>query len=234
MTKLLHNVPFLDTREQYGIWEDFLHTFPGEGWAVVEDAAATQVAADGVKGILVIATAAVDNDEAYVHNDNEVFKFAAGKPFVFEALVDFTEIDTDKANIVVGVVDAVAADLMVDDGGGPKASYSGALFFKVDGGTLWQCETSISTAQTTETTDVTAGGGTYQRLRIECRSISSTQGEVAFFIDGQQCRDSNGNLIKQVVTFASATEMQLVVGVKAGSGAVETLNVDFAGCEQLR
>jgi hypothetical protein len=179
-----------------------------------------------------------DNDEAYIESANEVFKFAADKPLLFEARVQFTEANTDDANILVGLLDAVGANSLQDNGAGPPASYSGATFFKVDGGTVWQCETSVTTTQTTtELTAanvnnlakraVTAGGAAYQTLRIEYMPYSATNAYVTFFVDGVAVAQHD-------YVFTSATEMQIGLGVKNGGANLETLNVDYVVCSQER
>jgi len=243
MTKLLNQPAWLEKVGQYSVFSDFNHYVTADEFTTVATDAGAAAVADGAKGILAITPSdgtVADNDETYIKSTIEIFKFAAGKPLLFEALVQFTEGATDDANVIVGVKDAVAANTLLDDGGGPAASYSGAVFFKVDGGTLWQVESSIAGAQTTSTTDVTAGGAAYQKLRLEYRPISATQGEVVYFIDDQQCQTapSGGtikNAIKHIVTFATATEMQVCIGMKNGAvTTVETLNVDYVGCDQLR
>jgi hypothetical protein len=179
-----------------------------------------------------------DNDETYVESANEVFKFAADKPLLFEARVQFTEANTDDANILVGLMDAVAANSLQDNGAGPPSSYSGAVFFKIDGGTVWQTETSLSTTQTTNeltSTNVnnlskkaqTAGGAAYQTLRIEYMPYSSTNAYVTFFVDGVAVAQHD-------YVFTSATEMQIALGVKNGGANLETLNVDYVSCSQER
>ncbi len=128
----------------------------------------------------------------------------------------------------LGLMDAVAANALQNDGAGPKASYSGAVFYKVDGETVWRCESSIGASQVTTQTSVTAGGSTAQRLTIEFQPITSSLGEVRFFID-------DALVAKHAITFSSATEMQVVLGVKDGDASdEETLNVDYVACYQLR
>jgi len=178
-----------------------------------------------------------DNDEVYLESPNETFKFAADKPIILEGKVQFTEANTDDANVIFGLLDAVGANTLVDDGAGPKASYSGMVFFKEDGQTLWSVEASIAGTQTTaqltaanslDKVAKTAGGASYQKLRIEFRPFSSTAAEILFFIDDVHVyRIAN-------FTYTSATEMQIGVGIKNGAGNLETLNIDYIGCYQLR
>jgi hypothetical protein len=202
----------------------------GDLWTKVTsiDGTATVLDAAGGKIAIASAVATAGNEECLLKSNKESFKFAAAKPLLFEALVDFTETQTNQANVIAGLMDAVAAGSLQDNGAGPKASYSGAVFFKVDGETVWQCESSIGAAQVTTKTDVTAGGADPQRLAIEFQPLTSTLGEVRFFIDDEL-------VAKHEITFTSATEMQVVLGVKDGDvNDVETLNVDYAACYQLR
>lgn len=238
MTVGLNKAPNLDRLPlQFEFVDDFVQFITTDEWTSVLTDTGTVAVGDAANGIAVITASdgsEADNDQAYLHTTNELWKFVADKPISFEALVQFTEANTDDANILVGLMDAVAADALKDDGGGPKDSYSGAVFFKVDGGTVWQVESSKTTTQTTTTTSITAGGAAYQRLTIEWRPISSTEGEVTFAIDGQYLVNSDNLPIVHTVVFTSATEMQLVFGVKNGDTNVEVLNVDLVRCIQRR
>jgi hypothetical protein len=217
-------------RRAYGFFDDFFQFVTGDLWTLVTGVDGSATVLDAAGGKIAIKSAAVTagNEEAYLKSNKESFKFAAGKPLLFEALVNFTEAAANQANVIAGVMDAVAAGALQDDGAGPKASYSGAVFFKVDGETVWQCESSIAGAQETTATEVTAGGAAPQRLAIEFHPLTSTTGEVRFFID-------DALVAKHGITFTSATEMQVVLGVKDGDADdEETLNVDYAACYQLR
>jgi len=228
MTKLLELPDQLKLRRQFGFFDDFDTYVTTQRWTTTADAGGSQALdADGVGGLLAITTGSVDNDEAYVESTVELYKFDADKPIVFEARVQYTEAATDAANILLGLMDAVGADSLQDDGAGPKASYSGAVLFKSDGATVWNCESSIGSSQVTTVTEQTAGGSTSQTLRIEFQPITSTDGEIRFFID-------DAFVAKHSLTFTSATEMAIVLGAKAGSANGETLNVDYVACYQLR
>jgi hypothetical protein len=228
MTKLLELPEPLKLRRQFGIFDDFDTYVTTQRWTTTADAGGTlALDADGVGGVLAVTTDGDDNDEAYAELTVEMFKFAADKPLAFEARLQYAEASTDAANILVGVMDAPGADSLVDNGAGPKASYSGAVFFKVDGATVWNCESSIGSSQVTTTTTKTAGGASNQTLRIEFQPLNATEGEVRFFVDDEF-------VAKHAITFSSATEMSIVLGAKAGSINVETLNVDYVACYQLR
>jgi hypothetical protein len=224
-------------RLSYGFLDDFTHLVTGDLWTDTSgDSGASAAVADGVKGVVALVTGATDNNEAYLHQTAETFKFADDKPLIFEALVQFAEANTDDANVMVGLKDAWAADSILDDGAGPAASYSGAVFFKVDGGTRWNVEYSNgATQETAELTAAnsldgiakTAGGAAYQRLRIEFQP-HGTVGDVKFFIDDQHVYTFAN------VSYSSATDMEAGFGVKAGGANSETLNVDYAYARQKR
>lgn len=218
----------------HGILDDFYAFVTGDEWTATLTDSGTAAVIDGAGGILQIEASdgtAADNDESYVHSTVETFKFAAGKPLYFEARVAITEANTDDANVMVGLMDAVAANSLLDDAGGPKASYSGAVFYKVDGGTAWQAEVSIGGTQTAVTlsTDTFPGDGTYQKLGILFLPGSgATDGTVKFFLDGVEVGSATS------FNYTSATEMELVLAVKNGGANLETLLVDYAKCFQVR
>lgn len=221
----------------FGCDEDFLEFVSGDLFTDTSaDSGAAVANPDAVGGIVTLTTGGTNNNECYLHSTRELFKFAAGKPLFFEARLQYSEANTDDANLLVGFMDNVAADAILDDGAGPKASYSGAVFFKVDGGTRWNVETSVGGTQNTlELTSAnsldraakTAGGSAYQVLRIEVNPLSSTLAEASFFIDG-------AHVAKLLFTFTGATEMHAVIGVKAGGSNSEVVSVDYLSAWQLR
>lgn len=242
MSKLLDRLPmFLQERSLHIIADDFTRDIDAAEWVSTLTDSGTASVGDAVGGILALVPSdgtVADNDEAYIESPNETFLFANNKPLVFEARVQFTEAATNACNVLVGILDAVGANSLVDNGGGPPSSYSGAVFYKVDGGTNWLTETSLSTTQTT--TDLTAtnannlakavqtaGGSSYQVLRIEFLPYSSTNAYVNFYIDGRQVAQHD-------YIYTSATEMQIGIGVKNGSANNELLNVDYVVCAQAR
>lgn len=236
MKTLIPSPSFANLRQQSELIDDFdTYTDTARWTKLAADAGATvALQADGQHGIIKLTTGAVDNNEAMLYAP-ETAKYAANRPISFEALVQYTEANTNAANILAGLMDAPTANAIVDNGAGAKASYSGAVFIKVDGGTKWQVESAIGASKTNNTTDVTAGGAVAQRLEIKILPVSPTTCDVVFFIDGQQCKDNTTGLkIKHTVTFASATEMAAAFGIKAGSASSEVLNVDYVALVQKR
>lgn len=242
MTKLVE-LPDIEQlmEDSHGIADDFYHYVTGDDFSTVATDSGTAADSDAAGGVLVINPSdgsVVNNDETYVKGTQEVFKFAADKPIDFEIRLQYAEANTDDANVFAGVVDAVAANLLVDDGAGPKTTASGMGFFKVDGGTNWKIWASLSTTQTAvELTAAnsldgvakTAGGSSYQRLRCVFLPKTSALADILYFIDDV--------LVYKITdfTFTSATEMQIGFGMKNGADTnVETLNVDYVRCRQKR
>ncbi|MGC1272372.1 MAG: hypothetical protein WBC44_01600 [Planctomycetaceae bacterium] len=201
------------------------------------------VDADGVGGIVTLTTGALDNDEAY-RSTPELFKFAADKPIQATCRLQFAEAATDDANVLFGFIDAPGADTLVDNGAGPKASFSGAIFYKVDGGTRWRVRTSVGTDYVDTETNFTAGGSSYQTLRIEvvaspdggtiiARYFVDTAGGNAFIQASQYGAHPATPLVEHRVAIGTPTEMALCIGAKTGSAIAQAVNVDYVdsyGC----
>jgi len=211
--------------------DHFLSYTDAQMWTKAIGDTGTVAASDALGGVLVITPSdgtAADNDQASIQTTQELFLFAADKPFAIEFDIQYAEAATNVANVAAGVMNAFAADRALVDGGlGPVATtHSSAMIYKVDGATVWKAESCVVTTQTISTSDKTAGGTPYQRLRIDFQPTTALQGEVTFWVDGAQLVDSTtGKPIKHTVLFASATEMAAFVTVKNGSAVVQPMNV---------
>jgi hypothetical protein len=235
--------PIIADPRAFHVWDDFVGTIvTADAWttlvADVADGGATAIRTiDGAGGILSLATEdATDNDEVGIESTREMFLFANNKPLVFEARVQYAEANTDDANIFVGLCNAPGANLLLDNGGAPVASFSGAAFYKIDGGTRWQVISSVATTRNTtdlsatlslDKTAKTAGGASYTRLGFSFKPYSSTNGYVDFFID-------DVHVAQHDFVYTSATEMAIAMGVKNGGANAETLLCDYVFCQQYR
>lgn len=196
------------------------------GYAEVSDAG-TIVTTDAVGGVLSVPTGGTDNNETYVSSIHELFKVADDKPIWFEARVKLTEANTDDANIIVGLSDTVGANTLLDNGGGPAASYDGIVFAKVDGGTVWQFETSNAGTQVTTASAGAFASGEWTRLGFHVNPTSATAATVTPYIDGVAGTT-------HALTITGLEEMHILLGAKAGGGNAETLLVDYVKCVQVR
>lgn len=237
---------FLLLPRVHGIADDFCGDYvSGDQWTAILTDSGTAVISDQAGGVLVLTPSdgtVADNDEALLKSSKETFLFANNKPIEFIARVAWAEANTDDANVMVGMMNAVAANSLQDDGAGPAASYSGFNFHKLDGGTKWIFESSLAGTQTTTTLGDTAPTSAtgWHSLKVAVRSRGSTVLEVIPYIDtagGQnfvQCVDANGLKVKHTITLGSPTEMQIVAAVKNGGANNEALQIDYLAAYQLR
>jgi hypothetical protein len=190
-----------------------------------------------VGGDVVLHTHGTDNNECAVATTNKPFKFADDKPIIFEALVQYTEANTDDANIFIGLSSVLGtADMMLDNGAGPAASFSGCGFYKVDGETAWRFVTSMGSTQTKSAlSSSTAGGSAAVQFTIRVNMLTATQAEVIPLIDGQPLLDATYlKPIKHYITLSSPAQMQAGVYAKAGGANSEDPHVDYIACYQKR
>lgn len=240
--RALRTVSFID---------DFMDLVAGTWNTTVTDsgtvAAPASTAAD-VNGFVTLTPSdgtVGDNDEAYLYT-NLISKYLNGKPISVVALVQFAEANTNAANILFGVGEGFGvANTLQDNGAGPPADYDGACFFKVDGGTRWQFESSLGTSQNTTDLAYTAGGSTYIALGIDIRPKSSSEMVCTPWIatDGYTlvqaleyttAQQRPRPPVKHTFSYSSPGAMALCFGVKNGSTTLETLNVDLVVIQQTR
>jgi len=203
-------------------FDDFFQYNTTFNYAVVEDAGATEAdkITDAAGGVLQIGCDGDDNDECYISSIAEIFKFQTAKKLYFEARVKLTEAATDDANIIIGLSDIVAADSLLDAGAGPMASYDGAVFFKVDGGTVWQFETSNAATQVTNSSAGTFSDGTWTVLSFLYDYNDGVTANVTPYVDGVAGT-------AKALTIAGLEEMHVLLGVKAGGANEEALLIDY-------
>lgn len=228
----------LNIRRNVEVYDDFHWYISPHMWTNLSaDGGVTAFAqGDSEHGRLQGATGATDNNEIMCRSTNEIALFQADCTIIFESRIQYTEANTDDANIAIGLADAAAANLLSDDGGGDNINDSGVLIFKIDGGTVWRAACEIAGANVTEDASVqTAGGANYQTLTIEGRAVDGTNYEFTYFLDQAALTLSTNRPIKHTIAYASATEMRLVAGyAKAGSANSETLNLDYVYYAALR
>lgn len=229
----------------FGFDDDFEWYVTAHRWTTTATDSGSITVASAAGGILTISPSdgsVADNDETYLLTTNSPFLIAANKPIEGECTLQFSEAATNKANIFFGFKDSIAANTLVDDGGGMATSFSGACIYKVDGGTVWKCIASLGSTQTIITSTTTAGGTAYQRLRVEIRPVNSTIAEASFFCDSgsgmvplyDAAQTARNVPIKISFTYTSAAQMMCGAGIKNGSTTLETLSIDRIAAFQAR
>jgi hypothetical protein len=220
---------------QYGFCDDFqgfLTATSTDKYTVVTavDGSVLQIdAAPGGVAIKSAVASASGDEDCYLAREAETFLPAAGKPITFGALVQATEDDTNQNNLIVGMANAVAADLLVSAGAGPKTSGTMIGFYKVDGGLNWWILASLGSTQTK--VELTAAnsldkvahvgsGSAKQLLQWDFIPKTSTLADIIYKIDGVAVYKITDWV------FTSATDMQAVCGCKDGDAGDEvTINL---------
>lgn len=217
------------------LFDDFWSYDSGHVFTSLAADSGTSVAeSDNGLGILLLTTGATDNNEAACRTTNEICLVTAGRPIVAEAALQWTEANTDDANVAFGLASATGANLLVDDGAGPKTSGNQFLIYKVDGETVWRCQSRNGSGVTTSTsTQASAGAGLIQRLTIEIHDYDASNVQSTFFVNGVQLLDSTTlKPIVHLTAIASSTEMHLATYVKAGGANSEVVFLDYMGFAQ--
>jgi hypothetical protein len=201
---------------------------------------ATLVNTGGNSGVLALAASGVSpaaSDQSYFATTNSFFLPLSGQPLLVDALIQFTELNTNQANIFFGIASGVAANLQVAANGGMRTTGTILGFSKVGGSTVWTgYARNGSTVQSTVSVQA-SGLATWQRLSVEIIDQVSLLCTVVFKVDGQILTDVNGNFIKFIVPYSGLTKCQLVIGIRNGTvvtGGGEVVNVDWWYGQQRR
>lgn len=226
----------LDAEHTFNLFDDFTWFVTAHQWvSTVTDGGSIAVAsgAAGSVGVIQLTNdTAADNDEIYV-GSTLTFTLAANKNLYGECKLQFSEANTDDANVAFGFASSVGADLILDNGGGMRASGTILAIFKVDGGSAWQCVSRNGSTVFTNTSSTTAGGSAFQTLGIEVVELLSTTCTVVFKVNGEILRDATTNQpIRHQLPYSGATAMQVFVGQKNGSANNELTSVDYIGVVQ--
>jgi len=207
--------------------------------SLAADGGASVAVGDAASGVVVLTSGGTDNNEACIRTTNELFLGAAGKPFSGVAKIQYSEAATDAANVLVGFVSALAANTLVDDGGGVRTSGSVFAVFKKDGETEWRLHTRNGSTYTEALSSTTAGGSGYQEIEIFVDEYSTTECVVTAKVNGDWLKYAvsagegiAGQVISHRVAYSSLTEMNFGVYVKCGTSASQVVNVDLAGAAQ--
>jgi len=234
---------FLLAPRQFGFVDHFDEFVSGDRWTSLQaDAGSSVAAVDSAEGGLDLTTGVTDNFEVYIHTTQELFLIADDKPMSCIGRLAFAEANTDDINVIFGFMSAVVVNSLIDNAGGPLATYSGAVFFKLDGELFWRFETSLGGTQTTtRLAAVSPNLATdFHTLQIDIRRRDATTVEIIPMIDEaggnnpNQALDNLGVKVKHTITLGSPTEMALMCGAKSGGANGEVVRLAMAGCEGTR
>ncbi len=232
--------PLYDADTMY-LFDDFWTAQSDLQWTDTITDTGTVVIGDAVSGIATLTPSdgsVSDNDEVYFATTNELFLFLANRPIYgrFRFALSLTTLAA--MNFFVGFQNAVGANTIIDDGGGPKVSGSTLAVGKIDGESVWRVYSACNGTSTTTLSSktVTAGATTWHDVEIVCGDWDGTSMQVSFRVDGEYLKDSINNLpIRHTVLIASATEMSAFAGVKLGAATNnDKMLLDFAYASQRR
>ncbi len=218
---------------------DYYDTTPAAvGYAEAGDTP-NMIGTDAAGGILSIEATSTTDDDAYISNMREIFSFTGTKRAMFEVKVKHTTLGTITPSLIVGLSDTVAADSLLADGTGPMASYTGAVFFKAEDGTVWNFETSSTTNQNTTTSVCAFTDATWQILRFEYMPTSTTTATVTPYtratVSGPWVQgtalafETSSSVIP-----TSPVLMHLFCGIRTHEATAEFLLVDYVRVVQER
>ena len=231
---LWENSPILaalcDPASFHHFFDDFYNydaTATVGNYVSVTDAGSAVALDDAAGGVLNIGSDGDDNDETYLATVPQAWLFAASKPLWFEARIKLTEAATDDSNFIVGLSDTVGANTLVDNAGGAPSSYDGAVWVKVDGGTVFQFESSNAGVQVNTSNAGAFVSNTWYRIGFVFDPAGGTTGTVVPWLNGVAGTSQN-------ITLAGLQEMSVLLGVKAGGANEENLLVDYVRVLQAR
>lgn len=231
-------------RTNFG-WADDFFTWNDEDWTITGTGtptfASSSTAGFQIGGWLVIGTPATDNADTYL-TQGACMKCDVGKSFAVAARIACTEAATSAANIVFGLINAGATDLMIDDAGGPIVAADKALLYKVDGTMSWSAQTAKTTGTGTNVRTSSAilayASATIYELGIvfQAPKVSGQQGVFRYFINGVELAThpvTTGNATSTVTAQPTAV-LTPVIGIKAGTAAAQTLHIDWMALSATR
>ena len=237
-TPIMENI-----RLQSEMSDDFLSYTDTQQWTkLAADANATVAIEASDDGILKLNTGDLtDNNEAAVRTTNKLWTFTANTTLVAESGIQFTQGDTNKANIAFGMSSAIGANWLLDNGGGPAASQSAMMVYTIDGSTYLKCCSQVGTNQTISTSTAVPSGNVTLRVEGEAQPDGSV--DVCFFYKDSTSsgilKDSTTGLpIKHKILsndVSNAAAMYVGGYVKAGgTSSNETLRMDWIRTAKTR
>lgn len=197
-----------------------------------DGATGTNAFQDKAGGIYNIVTAAALDDYHGIRTTAKPWLFVAAKELWFEASFTVNEAATNASSWFVGLSDTFTTGGLQTGSSGPLASFSGAGWFKVQGGMAAKFITSNSTTQSISGSLATVVTNQKVRVGFYFDSAATTSNLFPFIDIG----DGNGYIscAAQTITLASLNQMALFATIKAGGANAETMQLDWIKVLQIR
>jgi len=217
----------------FRIEDNFTHLDTAK-WASVDDGGTGANTVDGVfGGQCSIVTAGADNDYHLMVSRAAIFQFLRDKSLFFKARFSLTEAATDAANFAIGLSSVADATLLGNDGAGLPASFTGAVFHKVDGGTTFGFRTSNGAAHVDSADAVPFISGHAYQVGFTITSINVNEARIMPYIVDETAGKTY-QMQAHKFYWAGAAQMYVVYGVKAGGSSAETLKMIQIEAQQAR
>jgi outer membrane protein assembly factor BamB len=226
--------------DTFHIFEDFWADQSDLFWVDTVTDTGTVLMGDAAGGIATLTPSdgtVANNDEVYLASANELFIFAADRNIYGRCRLSFVETASGVYNAMFGFANAFAANLIVDDGAGLRASGCILALEKRDGETAWRFTTRNGSAVTSTLSSQSAvmTSGVYQVLEVQAHDAGNGAMLCTARVNGRNLVDANGVLIRHTVLVASAELMQVGVGAKLGADTNnDLLLVDYIYAAQGR
>lgn len=221
------------------LFDDFLTGVDtGTRWITADDSATgTNTYSDILGGSISILTAAANDDYHAMHSTSQCFNLLGANELWFEARFRVAEAATSQSTWWFGLTDMATHGAttggMQAVAAGPLTNYDGVLIYKIEGAMAIDVETSNDSSQDVETGLATFVTNTWTRVGFHVSAAATTAVCTAYFDVAAGSGALTAHSTTMNLTRAGLQEMYCVFGIKSG-GSVETLEVDYIKCVQLR
>jgi hypothetical protein len=254
------HAPFLVN--SYGFFDDFTEfssTSTTGRWTSTSTGGTNAIqstgsVAGGILGLVPSGGSPAANDAAYINGTNGVFQLLADCPIFFEALIQYSEANTNYANVCAGLFSGTVTNALAASSGGPGTNFYGTMIYKqghASGSPVWSTVSSLGTTQTLNTSKNAAGVSSFVKLGLLIEPVVGGTAQstaqtltVSYFLNDQPLLQnvsagSGFYPIKDTVSFTSpvTTYLYPVVGVKNGAtvtGGMENVYIDYVQVWQKR
>jgi hypothetical protein len=156
------------------------------------------------------------------------------KELWFEARFRVVEAATNQATWWFGLCDTDTTGGMQTAGSGPLASYDGILVYKIEGAMAIDAETSNAAGQDIETGIATFVTNTWTRVGFHVSAAATTAVVTAYYdVSDTAISSMTAHGTTMNLTRSGLQQMHVLAGIKSG-GSVETLEIDYIKCVQMR
>jgi hypothetical protein len=209
-------------------------------WNTVLSTSATAAAAAGIVTLTNAGTTA--NDEVYLFSRQALFTPGSNHNAYLTAYIQWTEQNTNQANVFFGIMSGVASGALVSGNGGMRTTGTCIGLHKVGGGTNWIAHAQNPSGSTSTLDDLSTtqagNSATYTKLEIEIMAQYGSTAEISYRVENVLLRYNNNNqqVIKHQLDLTSLAAAELCVLLRAGTTATnaESLLIDYAAGNIVR